>query len=471
MLFPSHFVGLRTTDTICAISTPSGQGGIAVVRISGVDAYAICSKILNFKAMKGRVGETSLFFARIFRGEEILDEVLVSTFHAPHSYTGEDVVEISCHGSLYIQQEIIKLLIANGCRLAAAGEFTQRAFFNGKLDLSQAEAVADLIAASSSASHRVAMQQLRGGVSNELDALREKLLNFTSLVELELDFADEDVEFADRTQLMDLALQIAAVISRLADSFSVGNAIKNGISVAIVGETNVGKSTLLNSLLREEKAIVSDVHGTTRDAIEDTIVIDGLLFRFVDTAGIRSTNDAIEQMGIERSFQKIEQAGIALWVIDLTGDTQETSQLAEQIINRDRNKKIILTLNKADMLTEEGIERKTKYYKRFHDDFIVISAKSPTDVAALERKLVETANIQQTGDNNVIVTNLRHYEALKNALTSVERVIDGMKAGITGDFLSQDIRECLSYLNEITGQQISTDDVLGNIFKNFCIGK
>ena len=457
-----------STDTICAISTPPGQGGIAVVRVSGEDAFDICNNI--FKPVSAsNLGEdkrsASISFGRIFDDDKIVDEVLVTAFRSPYSYTGENVVEISCHGSLFIQQEILKLLLANGCRMATAGEFTQRAFFNGKLDLSQAEAVGDLIAATAATAHRIAIQQMRGGFSNELSELSDKLLNFTALVELELDFGDEDVEFADRNKLKDLAQQIAAVISRLVDSFSAGNAIKNGIPVAIVGATNVGKSTLLNRLLRDEKAIVSDIHGTTRDAIEDTITIEGLLFRFIDTAGIRNTTDDIERLGIERTFQKIEQASIVLWVIDLTQDLYNQSKIKNQ------KSKTILTLNKADMLTEEERIRKTEYYSRLHDDYIVISAKSDDDIATLERKLVETANIPNIGENDVIVTNLRHYEALSRAFSAIERVIAGLETNITGEFLAQDIRECLANLNEITGKQISTDDVLGNIFSRFCIGK
>jgi tRNA modification GTPase len=464
----------HSSDTVCAISTPHGQGGIAVIRVSGGEAFGICNRI--FKSAKGaRLGEgrrgASVSFGRIYRGREIIDEVLVSVFHAPHSFTGEDTVEISCHGSLYIQQEILKLLLNSGCRMAAAGEFTQRAFLNGKLDLSQAEAVGDLIASSSAASHRIAMQQMRGGFSHELAVLRDRLLNFTSLVELELDFGDEDVEFADRRQLKGLAVQIATVIRRLVDSFSMGNAIKNGIPVAIAGETNAGKSTLLNRLLRDEKAIVSDIHGTTRDVIEDTVTVDGLLFRFIDTAGIRETHDAIEQLGIDRTFQKIGQATIVLWVIDLTGDVQGMNRVAAQIIDRSQGKKLILVLNKADKLTGGEREQKTAYYSRFNEDYIVISAKSDAGIAALEHKLVEAANIPQTGENDVIVTSLRHYEALTGALSAIERVMDGLDAGISGDFLSQDIRECLSYLNEITGKQIAAEEVLGNIFSRFCIGK
>jgi len=459
------------SDTICAVSTPFGQGGIAIIRVSGNDAFAVCDRI--FKPYVTQRGQTMpcMTLGRIFRGDEIIDEVLVSTFHAPHSYTGENTVEINCHGSLYIQQEIIRLLLSAGCRLAAAGEFTQRAFLNGKIDLSQAEAVGDLIASSSEAAHCLAMQQMRGGISAELAALRDKLLNFASLVELELDFAEEDVEFADRKQLKNLALQIETVIRRLAGSFEAGNAIKNGIPVAIVGETNAGKSTLLNSLLKEERAIVSDIHGTTRDAIEDTAVINGLMFRFIDTAGIRETQDDIERLGIERSFMKIEQASIVLWVIDITSDIHEAERLFAQISNRTKGKKLILTLNKADKLTACDRERKTALYSRFNEDYIVISAKSDADIAALERKLLETANIPQISENDVTITNLRHYEALVKALSAIEQVIKGLEEGVSGDFMAQDIRECIAHLGQITGQQINADDVLGNIFRKFCIGK
>ncbi len=465
---------LYSSDTICAISTPHGQGGIAIIRVSGSKAFAICSKIFkpgqSSSTLEKALGKM-LSFGYIFRNEEIIDEVLVAVFHAPHSYTGENTVEINCHGSAYIQQEILKLLLANGCLIDMSGDFTQRAFLNEKLDLSQAEAVGDLIAASSAASHRLAMQQMRGGFSHELAELRNQLLDFTSLIELELDFSDEDVEFADRRQLKELALQIATVIRRLADSFSIGNNIKNGIPVAIVGETNVGKSTLLNRLLRDDKAIVSDIHGTTRDVIEDTIIMDGLLFRFIDTAGIRDTRDAIEQLGIERTFQKIEQASIVLWVIDLTSEIQEITLLTEQIIDHKDRKKWLLVLNKADKLTNEERTQKIAYYSRLNEDYITISAKSDVDLTALEHKLVEAAGIPQTGDNHIMVTNLRHYEALTHALSAIERVIEGLNVGISGDFLSQDIRECLLYLNEITGKQISTEEVLGNIFSRFCIGK
>ncbi|MDR1156473.1 MAG: tRNA uridine-5-carboxymethylaminomethyl(34) synthesis GTPase MnmE [Bacteroidales bacterium] len=465
---------LHPQDTICAVSTPPGQGGIAVIRISGGEAFRICSRIFEpaTKALSGDGrGGASISLGRICRGHEVIDEALVTVFHAPRSYTGEDTVEISCHGSLYIQREILRLLLLAGCRMAAAGEFTQRAFLNGKLDLSQAEAVGDLIAASSAASHRVAMQQMRGGFSHELDALRDRLLNFVALVELELDFGDEDAAFADRRELKELSGQIAAVIRRLADSFGYGNAVKNGIPVAIVGETNAGKSTLLNRLLRDEKAIVSEVHGTTRDAIEDTVTVDGLLFRLIDTAGIRETNDTVEQMGIERALRKMEQASVVLWVIDLTGDVRKTGRLAAQIAARRNGKKLLLILNKADRLTDGERERKTAYYSGWNEEYLVISAREDADIAALERKLVEAAGIPQIGENDVTVTSLRHYEALVKALSAIERVTEGLYSGIFGEFLSQDIRECISHLNGITGKQIGTEEVLGNIFGRFCIGK
>ena len=412
-----------------------------------------------------------MVYGRIFRGNEIFDEVLVSTFCAPHSYTGENVVEINCHGSLYIQLETIKLLLTAGCRLAAAGEFTQRAFLNGKIDLSQAEAIGDLIASSSAAAHRIAIQQMRGGISCQLTALREKLLHFTSMVELELDFAEEDVEFADRKLLKDLALQVETVISRLAASFETGNAIKNGIPVAIVGETNAGKSTLLNRLLKDERAIVSETHGTTRDAIEDTVVIDGLMFRFIDTAGIRETHDAVERLGIERTFQKIEQAAIVLWIIDLLSEVQNISPVSEEIIARAQGKKLILILNKSDKLTDEELSQKIAQFDRFGEEKMIISAKTDDDLTALEHKMIEAANIPQIGENDVIIANMRHYEALILALKAIQQVIYGLDKGISGEFLSQDIRECLFHLGQITGQQIGTEEVLGNIFSRFCIGK
>lgn len=461
--------------TICAISTAPGTGGVAIVRVSGADALVICDRIFRAKG-EGRSILTqtpyTLSFGRIMQGEEILDEVLVSVFHAPHSFTGENTVEITCHGSAYIQQEIVKLLLENGCRMATAGEFTQRAFLNGKMDLSQAEAVADLIASSSAAAHRLAMNQMRGGFSQELEKLRAQLLHFVTLIELELDFSEEDVEFADRTQLIGLADNIRRLITRLADSFSVGNAVKNGVPVVIVGETNVGKSTLLNLLLNEEKAIVSHIHGTTRDVIEDIINIKGIDFRFIDTAGIRETNDEIESLGIERTFAKIDQASIIVWMIDSTQFSERIEAIAEQIIPHVSDKHLIIVFNKVDKInTEEQSVLEQEFLPGLDVPRIYLSAKYKINTDKLEEYLLKYAHFSKLEENDVIVTNLRHYEALKNALIAIERVNEGLQNGISGDFLSQDIRECLHFLGQITGKEIDAEEVLGNVFRNFCIGK
>ncbi|GHU70099.1 tRNA modification GTPase MnmE [Bacteroidia bacterium] len=469
-------------DTICAVATPPGTGGIAVIRISGKEAFVITDRIFrpNKQAIPvERQLAYTLSYGKIVKvdpvrhdtPEEILDEVLVAVFRAPHSFTGEDAVEISCHGSTYIQQEILQLLIANGCRLAQAGEFTQRAFLNGKMDLSQAEAVADVIASTSAGAHRLAMNQMRGGFSKELLLLRTQLLDFVSLIELELDFGEEDVEFADRSQLMDLAAKIERLISKLVDSFGLGNVIKNGIPVAIVGETNAGKSTLLNHLLNEEKAIVSEIHGTTRDAIEDTVNIQGISFRFIDTAGIRETGDEIENLGIERTFQKIDQASIVVWMIDTTHFDKKTEKIADRILPYLENKKLIIVFNKIDKLNpEEKSLLEEEFLSHLPAGRICLSAKYKTNTAELENALLKTAQLPEIREQDVIVTNLRHYEALKNAQTAIERVIEGLNRNLSGDLLSQDIRECMHYLGEITGE-ISTDEVLGNIFQHFCIGK
>jgi len=461
-------------NTICAISTPAGQGGIAVIRVSGEEVFDICDKIFipskRDKKLSGQQPYT-ICFGRIYKNNEILDEVLISVFRNPHSFTGEDTVEITCHGSLYIQQEILKLLLENGCSLALPGEFTQRAFLNGKMDLSQAEAVADLIASSSAASHRLAISQMRGGFSKELQLLRSQLLDFVSLIELELDFGEEDVEFADRTQLLALSENIRKIINRLVQSFVLGNAIKNGIPVAIVGETNAGKSTLLNHLLNEEKAIVSEIHGTTRDVIEDVVNIAGISFRFIDTAGIRETGDVIETMGIERTFQKIEQASIVIWMIDATQFNEKTEELADKIISKTDNKQLIIVFNKIDKISlEEQTILEEEFLPHIPAKRIYLSAKYKKNTDILERALLDATNLPDFSDNDVIVTNMRHYEALSKALDAIERVDNGLRQGISGDFISQDIRECMHYLGEITGD-ISTDEVLGNIFSKFCIGK
>ncbi|MCD7898326.1 MAG: tRNA uridine-5-carboxymethylaminomethyl(34) synthesis GTPase MnmE [Bacteroides sp.] len=463
-------------DTICAISTAQG-GAIGMIRVSGPDAITITDMIFlpgkKNKKLKDKNPYT-LTYGRIYQQEEIIDEVLVAVFHAPLSYTGEDSTEIMCHGSSYILQQVMQLLIQNGCRLAQPGEFTQRAFLNGKMDLSQAEAVADLIASTSAATHRLAMSQMRGGFSQELSELRSQLLNFTSMIELELDFSEEDVEFADRKELFQLANRIENIISRLVNSFSVGNAIKNGVPVAIIGETNAGKSTLLNVLLNEEKAIVSEIHGTTRDVIEDTINIGGITFRFIDTAGIRDTEDTIENLGIERTFQKIEQAEIVLWVIDSRDAQKQIEQLSSKILPLIENKQLIFVLNKADLLSTEQEKELLPILSDFlHKDniqHIRISAKQRLHTDHLQEMLVEAAHLPVVTQNDVIVTNVRHYEALIQALEAIHRVQQGLEMHISGDFLSQDIREAVFHLNDIMGE-VTNDQVLGNIFENFCIGK
>ncbi len=460
-------------NTIAAISTAPGVGGIAVIRVSGSDAFNVADAVFRSANKLNPVSSQSantVVFGTIEEAGELIDEVLVTVFRAPHSFTGENVVEIACHGSVYVQQKILMLLLSKGCRLAMPGEFTQRAFLNGKMDLSQAEAVADLIASSSAASHRMALTQMRGGFSSELAQLRTQLLNFVSLVELELDFSEEDVEFANRTQLFTLVNTIQDKISRLANSFRVGNALKNGIPVALVGETNVGKSTLLNMLLNEEKAIVSDVHGTTRDVIEDQIQLRGITFRFIDTAGIRDTKDKIESMGIARTYQKIEQSSIVLWVVDCTQLSEHLEWLTERIEKRAVDKYVILVFNKIDKITDAEREVVTRLFEDFKGERVYISAKNRLNTAALEDALVKAAQLPEIQSGDVIVSNIRHYQALLQAHSAIERVHQGLENGISGDFLSQDIRECMHYLGEITGQ-ISNDEILGNIFSKFCIGK
>lgn len=483
---------MNTQDTICAIATAQG-GAISIIRISGQDAINITDKIFYAAGNKhtplAERPVNTITFGLIKNGnDEIIDEVLVSIFRAPHSYTGEDSVEISCHGSSYILQQVMQLLINNGCRAAGPGEYTQRAFLNGKMDLSQAEAVADLIAATSAATHRMAMNQMRGGFSRELSILREKLLHLTSLMELELDFSDhEELEFADRSELKDIANQIERVISHLTNSFSMGNALKNGVPVAIVGETNAGKSTLLNVLLNEERAIVSDIHGTTRDVIEDTINLEGITFRFIDTAGIRETTDAIETLGIERSFQKLDQANIVLWVIDATCAEEQFKQLSDQIIPRCKDKHLIIVLNKFDLLDDRAKELLTNSINNKEGDnssfttilgnvpkecvVMPLSAKNKDGLQGLQKQLISYTTIPDMSQNDIVVSNIRHYEALKHALDAIHRVQDGLNAQLSGDLISEDLRQCLFHLAEIIGGEITTDEVLGNIFKHFCIGK
>ena len=462
-------------DTICAIATAQG-GAIGSIRVSGPEAITITGRIFT-PAKSGKLLSEqkpyTLTFGRIYNGEEMIDEVLVSLFRAPHSYTGEDSTEITCHGSSYILQQVMQLLIKNGCRMAQPGEYTQRAFLNGKMDLSQAEAVADLIASSSAATHRLALSQMRGGFSKELTTLREKLLNFTSMIELELDFSEEDVEFADRSALRRLADEIEEVIARLANSFSVGNVIKNGVPVAIIGETNAGKSTLLNVLLNEDKAIVSDIHGTTRDVIEDTVNIGGITFRFIDTAGIRETSDTIESLGIERTFQKLDQAEIVLWMIDSADAISQLTLLSDKILPRCEHKQLILVFNKVELINET---QKNELASQFSEhigseiESIFISAKQRLHTDELQQRLVAAAHLPTVTQNDVIVTNIRHYEALTRALDAIHRVQEGLDVNISGDFLSQDIRECIFHLSDIAGE-VTYDMVLQNIFAHFCIGK
>ena len=464
---------IHHTDTICAIATAQG-GAIGVIRISGPEAISITAQ--HFRPIGGaplteRKARTAVFGHLIAADGSMLDEVLVTLFRAPHSYTGEDSVEISCHGSSYILQQALRLLIDSGCRLAAPGEYTQRAFLNGKMDLSQAEAVADLIASTSAATHRLALSQLRGGFSKELATLRDKLLHLTSLMELELDFSDhEELEFADRSELSQIADEIERVISRLAHSFNVGNAIKNGVPVAIIGETNVGKSTLLNALVGEERAIVSDIHGTTRDVIEDTINLRGITFRFIDTAGIRQTTDVVESIGIERTYQKMQQASIVLWMIDASVSSEANSEFNIQNSELISDKPLLLLFNKCDQVSPEERTALEQAYAHIDAPKLFISAKEHLGLDALESHLVEAAALPDISQSDVIVTNARHYEALTHALDAIRRVQGGLAMNLSGDFVSQDLRECIHHLSDIVGE-VSTDSVLQNIFKHFCIGK
>ena len=470
---------MTTSDTIVALASPSGAGAIAVIRVSGNDAFAISSSV--FRSIHGkdlmRQKSHTIHLGHIMDGNKTLDQVLVSLFKGPHSYTGEHVVEISCHGSPYIQQQIIQLLLRKGCRMAEAGEFTLRAFLNGKMDLSQAEAVADLISSENEASHQIAMQQMRGGFSNEIKVLRDELLNFASLIELELDFAEEDVEFADRTKFKELLDRIEEVLKRLIDSFAVGNVIKNGIPVAIVGEPNVGKSTLLNTLLNEERAIVSDIAGTTRDAIEDEMTIGGIGFRFIDTAGIRETEDVVEGIGIRKTFEKISQAQVVLFLhsaeefknaeINLGSLQTEVGKIA----TKHPEKPLVILVNKIDILSGKEREALELLLSNVEGTtFELISAKTKEGVDALKNHLLNFVNTGALRNNETIVTNTRHYDALLKALDEVQKVQYGMDNAIPGDLLAIDIRQALYHFGEITGE-ISSDDLLGNIFANFCIGK
>ncbi|WP_339663021.1 tRNA uridine-5-carboxymethylaminomethyl(34) synthesis GTPase MnmE [uncultured Polaribacter sp.] len=460
-------------DTIIALATPSGVGAISVIRLSGENAIDIVASF--FKSIKkGKtlltVKTHTIHLGHIVENDIILDEVLVSVFKNPNSYTGENVVEISCHGSSFIQQEIIQLFLKNGCRMADNGEFTMRAFLNGKMDLSQAEAVADVIASNSAASHQMAIQQMRGGITNELKDLRAKLLDFAALIELELDFSGEDVEFADRTKFKELVAKITFVLKRLIDSFSFGNAMKNGIPVAIIGEPNVGKSTLLNTLLNEEKAIVSDIAGTTRDAIEDEIIIDGVAFRFIDTAGIRETKDVIESIGIKKAYEKADNAQLIIFLIDSNKYSyarEEFLQEIETIKERFPHKRLLVIANKIDSLSCHD----SSILQSEIENLILLSAKQKTGIDELKQELTSLVNIGALSNNETIVTNSRHFEALNNALIAITSVKKGIDLEISTDLFSIDIRECLRHLGAITGDYDVDKDILGHIFSNFCIGK
>ena len=459
------------TDTIIALATPPGIGAISVIRLSGIDSIIISNKL--FKALNNldliSQKTHSINLGYIMDSITIIDKVLISVFKAPRSYTGENIVEISCHGSVFIQQKILDLFTSNGCRLADPGEFTLRAFLNGKMDLSQAESVADLISSTSESSHKIAMDHMRGGFSEDIKLLREELLNFASLIELELDFSEEDVEFANMKAFEDLLVKIISTLKNLIDSFSLGNVIKDGIPISIVGEPNTGKSTLLNSILNEDKAIVSNIAGTTRDSIEDEIVINGINFRFIDTAGIRTTEDEIESIGIRKTFENINKSNIVLYVIDsskISSDSLDsTKDKIDKLISTYSNKNILLIANKIDLGNLSFIEQEFSDY-----DLISISAKDNLNIDKVKTKISSYIELGIVNNSSSVVTNSRHFSVLNNALTEVQNVYSGMKDGISSDLLAVDVRQALYHFGELTGE-ITNDELLGNIFSKFCIGK
>jgi tRNA modification GTPase len=468
-----YFCSMIQNDTIIALATPSGVGAISIIRLSGEHAIHLVNanfkSIKKNKTLKNQKTHT-LHLGHIIEKNIILDEVLVSIFKNPNSYTGENVVEVSCHGSSFIQKEIIQLFLQKGARMANNGEFTMRAFLNGKMDLSQAEAVADVIASNSAASHQMAIQQMRGGITNELKELRAQLLDFAALIELELDFSGEDVEFADRTKFKELVAKITFILKRLIDSFSFGNAMKNGIPVAIIGEPNVGKSTLLNAILNEEKAIVSEIAGTTRDAIEDEIIIEGVAFRFIDTAGIRETKDIIESIGIKKAYEKADNAQLIIFLIDSNKFAAAKSEFLseiETIKTRFPNKRLLVIANKMDTLSNT----ETATLRAEIEHLILLSARNKIGLDILKSELTSLVQIGALSNNETIVTNSRHFEALNNALMAITSVQEGIDLEISTDLFSIDIRECLRHLGAITGDYDVDKDILGHIFGNFCIGK
>ena len=466
-------MSINTNDAICAIATASGMGAIAVVRLSGQRCHEIALSIFKSRTRnldKSSIVPNKAYFGDLVDGTDVVDEAIVTFFASPHSYTGEDSVEISCHGSVYIQQKVLEILIARGARLAGPGEFSRRAFLNNKLDLAQAEAVADLIASQSEASHKIAVNQLKGGFSKELRDIRSRLLDITSLMELELDFSEEDVEFADRTQLLELIEEAISHIGRLTESFRLGNAIKNGIPVTIAGETNTGKSTLLNAILGEERAIVSDIEGTTRDTVEETFNIFGTLYRFIDTAGIRQTTEEIERIGIERTFKKMEEADVILGMVDMTKGLEKAISAIRLIVSKvDRQQQTLIVLcNKRDVARDFLRERLLSEFEDIPIEFV--SAKDNDDVERIKRFIFNNSSLHSVGANETLVTNMRHYESLRRSKENLEQVREGIMVGLSADLLSQDLRQALFYLGSITGE-ITNDEVLGNIFGRFCIGK
>lgn len=466
-------MSINTNDAICAIATASGMGAIAVVRLSGQRCHEIALSIFKSRTRnldKSSIVPNKAYFGDLVDGTDVVDEAIVTFFASPHSYTGEDSVEISCHGSVYIQQKVLEILISRGARLAGPGEFSRRAFLNNKLDLAQAEAVADLIASQSEASHKIAVNQLKGGFSKELRDIRSRLLDITSLLELELDFSEEDVEFADRTQLLELIEEAISHIGRLTESFRLGNAIKNGIPVTIAGETNTGKSTLLNAILGEERAIVSDIEGTTRDTVEETFNIFGTLYRFIDTAGIRQTTEEIERIGIERTFKKMEEADVILGMVDMTKGLEKAISAIRLIVSKvDRQQQTLIVLcNKRDVARDFPCERLLSEFEDIPIEFV--SAKDNDDVERIKRFIFNNSSLHSVGANETLVTNMRHYESLRRSKENLEQVREGIMVGLSADLLSQDLRQALFYLGSITGE-ITNDEVLGNIFGRFCVGK